>query len=96
MEPGAMFPDQPAESQDGDVFEATHSFIIKIWLERIASEGGPAVWRGHITHVPGGERRYIKEMDDILVFIIPYLESMGVRFGSRRRVRRWLNWLKPW
>lgn len=67
---------------------STHSFIIKIWLEETAAEAGTAVWRGHITHVPGGERRYLKDLDDIAGFIAPYLERIGVKV----RRRRWWSW----
>jgi hypothetical protein len=57
----------------------THSFIVKIWLEETAEEAGRATWRGHITHVPSGERRYLKKLDEITAFIRPYLQEMGVR-----------------
>ncbi len=60
-----------------------HSFIIKIWLEEVADEADQAVWRGHITHVPSGERRYVKTLEDIATFIVPYLEAMGVKFDER-------------
>jgi hypothetical protein len=59
--------------------EYTHSFIIKIRLEETAEEAGRATWRGHITHVPSGERRYLKKLDEIMAFIRPYLQEMGVR-----------------
>ena len=75
-----------------DATEAgTHSFVIKIWQEVTAEEGGPVVWRGHITHVPGGERRYLKNLTDVVAFIKPYLAAMGVQFGVRWWVRRWLD-----
>jgi hypothetical protein len=61
---------EPTESR-------THSFIIKIWLEEEMDEAGRTVWRGHITHVPGGERHYIQELNVIPLFIQPYLEKMG-------------------
>jgi hypothetical protein len=60
----------------------THSFIIKIWLEEITDETGRTVWRGHITHVPGGERHYIQDLNAVSLFIRPYLEKMGARSGS--------------
>lgn len=60
----------------------THSFIIKIWLEETLEEDGQATWRGHITHVPGGERHYIQDLNAIPLFIEPYLERMGARPGS--------------
>jgi hypothetical protein len=70
---------------------ATHSFIVRIWLEETVQQAGHAVWRGQITHVPGGEHRYLQELEEILDFIIPYLETMDVRLGMRWRVRQWLG-----
>ena len=64
----------------------THSFIVKIWLEETIEETGKARWRGHITHVPSGERRYLKDLSDIAIFILPYLDSMKVRSGFRWRI----------
>lgn len=75
---------QPLESQ-------RHSFIIKIWREQLRTGSSQATWRGHITHVPSGERRYLKGMDDIADFIVPYLEAFGVKPGRYWRVRRWLR-----
>ena len=57
----------------------THSFIVKIWLEEPTDDNHKGKWRGHITHVPGGERRYLKNLGEILAFIVPYLMSMGLR-----------------
>ena len=64
----------------------SHSFIIRIWLEETAEEGQPAVWRGHITHVPSGRRRYLQELDALVSFIAPYLAEMRmpVNGGDRR------------
>ena len=64
----------------------THSFIVKIWLEEPAEGGQQAKWRGHITDVPGGERRYLKDLSEIVAFIVPYLVSMGVRLNTTQRL----------
>ena len=66
-----------------------HSFIVKLWLE---SEGRSVEWHGHITHVPGGERRYLRELDDIADFIEPYLARHGAT--TRHRVRGLCRWLR--
>jgi hypothetical protein len=68
---------EPTESR-------THSFIIKIWLEEETDESGRMVWRGHITHVPGGERQYIQDLSAISSFIRPYLGLLGERSDSTR------------
>lgn len=58
------------------------SFVVRLWIEETAEEAGTATWRGHITHVPSGDRRYIKELCEILPFISPYLEEMGVSLNN--------------
>ena len=54
---------------------AIHSFVIRLWLEEIAEETGEPWWRGHITHVPGNQRQYIEDLDEIKQFIVPYLQQ---------------------
>jgi hypothetical protein len=72
----------------------THSFVVKIWLEDTAEETGQARWRGHITHVQSGHRRYLESLDGIAAFITPYLVSMGVRLGIYQQVKQWLrSWM---
>ena len=67
---------------DEELYEfSTHAFVIKIWLE----DG--LRWRGHITHVPSGERKYFEELDEIEEFIIPYLETMGIRPETLEQLR---------
>ena len=68
-----------------DHFEATtHPFIVRIWLEETAQEAGQATWRGQVIHVPSGERRTIHDLDEIRIFIAPYLEAMGVHLPRAR------------
>jgi hypothetical protein len=67
-----------------DSFESvTHSFIVRIWLE----QDDEVRWRGHITHVPGEERRYVERLSDITDFIAPYVEGMQHDRGGR--FRKW-------
>jgi hypothetical protein len=78
-----------------DSREATsYPFVIRIWLEDSAEGGHGATWRGHITHVPSGERRYFDSLDDIASFVAPYLERMGVKLGLWWRVRQWVKHLR--
>ena len=67
------------------------SFIVKVWVEDSTETGGQGVWRGHITHVPSHERRYLKNLGEIEDFIAPHLEAMGVKLSIRWRVRRWFK-----
>ena len=78
-----------------DSFEATtHPFIVRIWLEETAGASGQATWRGHITHVPSGERQYLESLDDIILFITPYLAGMGVKPGISWKIRQWAKQIK--
>lgn len=56
-----------------------HSFIVRLWREETDEAAGPTVWRGHITHVPSGTRRYLTDLRDIAAFIAPYLEAEEAR-----------------
>jgi len=70
------------------------SFVVIVWVEEAPTGQGAAVWRGHITHVPTGERRYFASLDDIPAFIAPYLQGLGVTLSLRWRVRLWLRWVR--
>jgi hypothetical protein len=73
--------------------ERAHSFIVNVWLEEVADKSEKPMWRGVITHVPGGERRYLQNLNEVAQFITPYLHAKGVRPGIRERVKRWLSLL---
>ena len=69
-----------------------HSFIVKLWVEEAVDEKTKSVWRGYITHVPDGERRYLKRLSDITDFIARYLGEVGINprldVWFKRRLRR--------
>jgi hypothetical protein len=66
-----------------------HSFVVRIWVEEVTGKDRRATWRGHITHVPGGERHYVQDLNAIPLFIAPFLEKSGVRTGARWRLKKW-------
>lgn len=67
-----------------------HSFIVKLRLEEAVDESGKAVWRGYVTHVPDGERCYLKQLSDLVDFIGRYVDGLTVERSSwfRRMARR--------
>jgi hypothetical protein len=81
----------------GDVYSQrveetdTESFVVKVWLEETVEESGQAKWRGHVTHVSSGNRRYVESLSGIAAFIRPYLERWGVKFGIFQRLLLVLN-----
>lgn len=74
-----------------EIQSKTHSFIIKLWLEDFDRKRKRLVWRGHITHVANGKRRYVQHMIQIISFIVPYLEEMGVKVFLPWRFIPWLQ-----
>ncbi len=75
-----------------DLTESTvHSFIVKLWLEDKGGETGRLRWHGHITHVPSGARRYLRELNDIADFIKQYVDGNDARVLRRSRLRDWLR-----
>lgn len=68
----------------------SHSFIVKIWLEEVVTRTRAGKWRGRITHVPDGQNQYLKNLNDVVSFISPYLRTMGVRPRRWDRIKTWL------
>lgn len=67
-----------------DVYELTTcSFIVKIWIEEFSDQMGKPLWRGHITHLPGGERKYFEDLGQMFDFMLPYLQAMGINPDMR-------------
>jgi len=82
-------------SAKSDTFEQyAHVFVVRIWREPREIPGASPQWRGVIERMSGGERRYVKDVDEISAFIAPYLERMGINLGMRWRLRRWLGRLR--
>jgi hypothetical protein len=71
-------------SADDDLPEVNlQSFIVRIWVEekREGEEAPP--WRGSITHVLTGGKRYIKSLDEITRYFKNYLHGIGVSFDPK-------------
>jgi hypothetical protein len=68
----------------------THSFVIRVWLEEVATNPRRLLWRGHITHIPDGQRRYVQTLEEVTSFVRPYLAQMGVPLSVGARIRAWL------
>jgi hypothetical protein len=71
----------------------THSFVVRIWLERSADGGEELKWRGKITHLPGDESQSFNNLDRIVDFIRAFLNDAAppITGGSRlkQRLGRW-------
>ena len=76
----ARFPGPlPANHAATDVMDvsenAVHSFIIRLWCEEKECDAPLGIWRGHLTHVPSRQRRYIQTLDEIVTIILEYLRD---------------------
>jgi hypothetical protein len=66
-------------SADDDLPEVNlQSFIVKIWVEENGDSVSTVPWRGSITHVVTGERRYVKSLDEITRYFKNYLQGIGI------------------
>jgi hypothetical protein len=67
-----------------------HSFIVKIWLEQTNPKAGEVQWQGSVTHVPGGERRSVNDLAEIVELMARHLRALGVHLGMKWRIWLWL------
>ena len=67
-----------------------HSFIVKVWLEDSEEDPDVTLLHGHITHVPSGERHYIRRVSEVPLFIRSHLGRMGITLESDRKVPPWM------
>ncbi len=66
-------------------------FVVRIWREARELKDKLPEWRGEIECVNSGQRRYLKNLDEIVAFIAPYLTEMGVKLEMRWRIKRWFS-----
>lgn len=79
------------EDEDADEPAAPLSFIIRFWVAQPPANDEPPRWRGQITHVPSGERRYLQSFAELQAFILSYLKVLNVETDevSEKRRRWW-------
>jgi hypothetical protein len=71
------------------------SFILKIRVEQPDEKANGAYpdWRGQITHIPSGEQRYVKSLNEVTEFIQAHLATLGVPPAESRPADT-LSWWK--
>src|SRR3712207_5588068 len=76
---------------DGQGIEAdAHAFVVKVWREDGGAGAHRGVWRGYITHVTSGRRRYVTRLSELDLFIALYLRALHVRLPLFWRIYQWL------
>ena len=66
----------------------TESFVVRIWLEPREIADAQPEWRGVIEHVASGKRKYILDLDNIVVFMAEYMQGWGVKPKSWALLRQ--------
>jgi hypothetical protein len=61
------------QADEGNGSSTLHSFIIQIYIEEMEDMPFRTMQYGHITHLPDGERHYIKGLKEIADFIQAHL-----------------------
>jgi hypothetical protein len=76
------------------VDEKIHVFTLRIWREPREVRSAKPKWRGVIIHLATGEKKYFESLDEILTFIVPFIEDMGVRADQVNEPAKWFDqWL---
>ena len=65
----------PEPVSELDVQPSPHSFIVRMWLEEPGNKARHETWRGYVTHIPGQERRYFTDVNEIIGFINFWLKE---------------------
>lgn len=62
-----------------------HAFVLKLYCD------DERQLRGRITHAESRRGQATRHPEDVLVFLTPYLASMGVRLRPKSRLLLWLS-----
>jgi hypothetical protein len=65
----------------------TRSFIVRCRAAGSSPEGEREGWLCQVIEVPDGEKRYLRNLDDLVDFLAPYLRDAGVRLTLYWRLR---------
>ena len=74
-----------ASGKAGEGASDTHSFVVKVY------DNGEGQLQGHITHALSQRRASLRGIEDIVIFMAPYVLSMGVKLRVRSRLILWLS-----
>jgi len=55
--------------------DARHIFIVRVWFEPREIEGAALQLRGSVEHVPSGERRSVKALEEVMAFMVRFLPA---------------------
>lgn len=79
LEPKQKIESTMQRDEKGDQSQDTsHTFIARFWLELREIKGAKPIWRGVVEHISSGQRRYLKDLDEIKEFITVHMKDTGI------------------
>jgi len=58
----------------------TATFLVRLWVEN--EEETESAWRGQVEHVQSGEKRYVREISQMVKFIEDHFEKRPAGAGE--------------
>jgi hypothetical protein len=83
-------PAKPGRLNVASIQPNTHSFVVKVWLVESSDERVQLAWHGRITHVPSGRSYHFTHVNEISLFVTPYLHQLGIKPTRRWKFWQWL------
>jgi hypothetical protein len=63
--------------------DRTAVFIVRVWCERGDGDTAVTEWRGSVEHIQSGQRAFFRNLEAVLDFVRPHLESIGIDAQQR-------------
>lgn len=54
---------------------STNAFVVRFWRSAASGPGESGRWYGHVEHVQSGRRRAFRDLDQMLRFMLEYVEA---------------------
>lgn len=63
--------------------DRTAVFIVRVWCERGDGDSAIAEWRGSVEHIQTGARAFFRNLEAVIDFMKPHLETIGIDAQQR-------------
>jgi hypothetical protein len=68
-----------------NIQDNSHTFIARFWLEPREIKNAKPIWRGVVEHVASGQRRYLRDLDEVKAFVASYLQGTEKRYSAAKK-----------
>lgn len=63
--------------------DRTAVFIVRVWCERGDGDSAIVEWRGSVEHIETGARAFFRNLEAVIDFMKPHLETIGIDARQR-------------